>query len=123
MAKPGLEMLVIDKVYEFTIWTTNHVSKFPKSYRFTIGDRIQLRLTQILETLVRSKYTQHRASLLREANLDLELLRFQFRMAKDLKCLSLDSYGHASRAVNEVGRMVGGWMKRAAGPGAAPPES
>ena len=38
MTKPSSEMIVIDKVYEFVIRTTNHVSRFPKIYRFTLGD-------------------------------------------------------------------------------------
>jgi hypothetical protein len=50
--------------------------------------------------------------LLRRANLRLEVLRFQVRLAKDLQCLRANSYEFGSKAVNEIGRMVGGWVKR-----------
>lgn len=38
-------------------------------------------------------------------------MRFGVRLAKDLKHLDLKSYAHAARTLDEVGRMVGGWLK------------
>jgi hypothetical protein len=32
-------------------------------------------------------------------------------LAKDLQCLRENSYAFASRAVLEIGRMIGGWMR------------
>ena len=49
--------------------------------------------------------------MLAQANLTLETLRFQMRLAKDLQCLRLNSYTHASRVIDEIGRMIGGWLK------------
>ena len=119
MPKANTELLVITKMYELALWGANHVAKFPRSHRFTLGDRLEVRLYLILEMLIRSKYTHERAGILREVNLELELLRFQFRMAKDLKCLSLESYGRAARSVNEVGQLVGGWIRKSHGPDSA----
>jgi hypothetical protein len=48
-------------------------------------------------------------------NLELEIVRFQFRAARDLRCLALESFGHAARLVNEIGQMVGGWSKKSTG--------
>jgi hypothetical protein len=107
------ELLVITKTYDLVIWTCNHVSKFPRSFRFTLGHRLEYRLYDLLEVLVRAKYDrQHRGEFLRHANQEIELLRFQYRVAKDLKCLSVESYGFAARSVNEIGQMVGGWLKQ-----------
>jgi len=46
----------------------------------------------LLETLIQAKYSRARRALRQEANLKLEILRFQFRLAKDLKCLKPRSY-------------------------------
>ena len=72
-------------------------------------------MQDIFETLIRAKYRRDRLELLREANVGLEMLRFQFRMAMDLHCLPPNSYAHAVRAANEVGRLVGGWIKSSGG--------
>jgi hypothetical protein len=45
------------------------------------------------------------------ANLTLETLRFQMHLAKDLQCLKVKSYGHAGKPIDEIGRLVGGWLK------------
>ena len=49
--------------------------------------------------------------LLEKANLMLEILRFQIRLAKDLQCLKVESYGFAAKAIDEIGKLVGGWIR------------
>ena len=118
------ELAVIAAAYQLALWGSERIARFPRSHRFTLGHRLEGQLARLLDTLLKAKYTRDRAPLLRAANLELEGLRFQLRMAKDLKCLSRDSYGFAARSVNEVGRMVGGWLKHGAGPASsavAPP--
>jgi hypothetical protein len=113
MGKAGPDLLVIDKVYDLAVWSARHVAKFPRSHKFTLGDRLTVRLYEVLELLLRAKYRRDRRAFLRDANMELELLRFQFRLAKDLECLSVESYGYAARAVDEIGRLIGGWIKTA----------
>ena len=115
MPKASTELLVIEKMYELLKWSCERISNFPRDRRFTLGDRLEHRLYDIHEGLLRAKYTMDRAPILRDVNMNLELLRFQFRMAKDLRCLSAQGYGFASRSVNEIGRMVGSWLKKASG--------
>lgn len=65
----------------------------------------------MLEKLLRAKYSRAKVELLREANMLLELLRFQMRLAKDLDCLKPTSYEHGSKLVHEIGALLGGWIK------------
>ena len=75
----------------------NHTGKFPRNHRFVLGERIERNLYDLLEILIRAKYTRNRQELLEQANLVLEILRFQMRLAKDLQCLKVESYGFAAR--------------------------
>jgi len=76
-----------------------------------LGERIERNLYTLLETLIRAKFVRQRKELLDDANLILEILRFQIRLAKDLQCLRIESYGFASGLIDEIGRLVGGWLK------------
>ena len=76
-----------------------------------LGERIERDLYGLLETLIRAKYTKQRQRLLQEANLSLEVLPFQMRLAKDLQCLKVESYGFAAKSIDEIGRLVGGWLR------------
>ena len=42
------------------------------------------------------------------------------RLAKDLQCLKVESYAFAAKSIDEVGRLVGGWLR--ARPAEANPE-
>jgi hypothetical protein len=41
-------------------------------------------------------------------------LRYQMRLAHALHCLPTNSYGHATRELDAIGRMVGGWQRSGA---------
>jgi len=105
------ELTVITRAYDLILWSCNHTGKFPRNHRFVLGERIECNLYDLLEKLIRAKYTRNRQELLEQANLMLEILRFQMRLAKDLQCLKVDSYGFAAKAIDEIGRLVGGWLK------------
>jgi hypothetical protein len=111
------ELIVITKTYDLILWSCRHTGKFPRNHRFVLGERIERNLYDLLETLIRAKYNRQRQPLLEQANLSLEILRFQMRLAKDLQCLRVESYGFASKAIDEIGRLVGGWLKSGSGKG------
>ena len=103
---------MIIKTYDLILWSCNHTNKFPRNHRFVLGERIERNLYNLLETLIRAKYTKNRQRLLEEANLKLEILPFQMRLAKDLQCLKVESYGFAAKSIDEIGRLVSGWLRR-----------
>ena len=109
--KPQVELTVITKSYDLILWSCNHTSKFPRNHRFVLGERIERNLYDLLEILIHAKYTKQRVELLETANLVLEILRFQMRLAKDLQCLKVESYGFAAKGIDEIGKLVGGWLK------------
>src|SRR3954471_9259309 len=92
------DLVVITKTYDLILWSCNHTGRFPRNHRFVLGERVERNLYELLETLVQAKYTKGRQRLLEQANLRLEVLRFQMRLAKDLQCLKASSYGFAAQA-------------------------
>ena len=71
---------MITKTYDLILWSCNHISKFPRNHRFVLGERIEQRLHDLLEMLIEAKYSRARTALLQQANLRLEILRFQMRL-------------------------------------------
>ena len=110
------ELIVIAKAYDLVLWSCQHTARFPRSHRFVLGERLERNLYALLEGLIQARYTRERRPLLMQVNLTLEVLRFQVRLAKDLQCLRTNSYAFAARALDEIGRLVGGWLKSGAEP-------
>jgi hypothetical protein len=101
----------IESHYRFIVWLVPAVGRFPKSQKFQTGERIQSIALDVLEALIEATYTRDRTGHLRRANLGIEKLRFLFRLAADLQLLDRRRYEFAARALDETGRLVGGWMK------------
>jgi hypothetical protein len=106
------ELKVIADFYDFMLWMIRHTEKFPRHHRYSLGIAIENRLQIILGLLLRGKYTRQKEPLLAEANIELEILRFQVRLAKDLKVLPVKSHGYAANSMQAIGSQIGGWMKR-----------
>ena len=101
--------------YQFLQWLIPTVEKFPRSQKFMLGDRIQETALYVLEALIEATYTRDRRGHLARANLGLEKLRFFFRLASDLHYLDARRYEYAARALDETGRLIGGWLKSEVG--------
>ena len=104
------ELKVIADFYDFVLWLTRHVEKFPRHHRYSLGRDIEARLQTILALLLRAKYTKSKTAELADANIELEVLRFQVRLARDLGVFPARSHGHAAKVMGEVGSQIGGWL-------------
>lgn len=102
---------VLEKTYQFLVWLMPTVEKFPRAHKFTLGERTQALALTVLEGLIEANYRRERGAILAQVNMNLEKLRFLFRLASDLHCIDLRRYEFAARQLDEIGRMVGGWMK------------
>jgi hypothetical protein len=68
---------------------------------------------RIIPVLVQGEalVARNRTPMQRAVNLKLEQLRYLVRLATDLKFLDPRRYEHAARAIDEIGRLVGGWLR------------
>ena len=103
---------IITKVYDFLLYLIPHVSEFPRSQRYLLGERLELAGVDVLEILLEACYSQTKSPLLKQANIKLEKIRYSIRLCKDLKLISLQKYEVLSRMINEIGVQLGGWIKQ-----------
>lgn len=89
------------------------IEKFPRDQKFLIGDRMQGIASDILETLIEAYYSsgQHKKPLLHQTNIKLEKLRYYLRLCYELGYFQLPKYKAVAEMVNELGQMIGGWIK------------
>ncbi len=69
------------------------------------------RLLKILELLIRAKNAADKVAFLKDANVELEVLRFQLRLAVDVKAFPIASQEHATKLMYGVGSQIGTWIK------------
>lgn len=108
------ESPIFVKTYDLIQWLLPGTLKFSREYRFALAVPIQEHAYALQRCLVEAaKATERRetAYYLRQADVELTLLRYKIRLSRDLKVLGFQGYEHASRLIDEVGRLLGGWMK------------
>ncbi len=111
---------VLTKLHELLLYSVPQLAKMPRDQKFLLGDRIETKMLEVLEHALRAYYRKDKRPHLIEANLTLEIIRHLVRIAYNLRAIPPKAYEVISERVNEIGRMVGGWLKAAPG-GTRPP--
>ena len=113
-SKPAEPAVAVQRAYELALWLIKKVEKFPRSFRFSVGDRLIARALDVMEALVEAAYSTDKRALLETANRSVNSLRYLLRLSVDLELLGADPHEFASKKLEEIGRMIGGWRKAAA---------
>lgn len=106
------DLPIFIKWMDFLKWLLVTIDGFPKKARFNFSDRLTNLSLQIVEDLVEARYSKNKGPVLRRANMNLEKIRILMRICFELRFFSRKAYEHSSYLINEVGKMLGGWMKQ-----------
>ena len=106
------ELTIIQKTYDLILWFVPIIDRFPRSYKFNLGDRIQSQMFSILEELVIARYEKTKAERLESVNVKLDVLRYHGRLLLDLKVIDGKKFHYVSEQINGIGIELGGWIKQ-----------
>ncbi len=107
----------VQDCHELIAWVIPQLDKFPRLRRFTLGERIETGLLEVLEWLVEAAYSRSKAEVLRRANLRLDRVRHLWRLGHELKAVAIKSYAHGAKLMEALRRQIGGWQQQASGRG------
>ena len=105
------DLVIFQKVYDLILWLYPAVNKFPKSQRFVLGQQIENTVLEILKGIIQANQERNKLPYLKQISVNLDKLRILIRLSKDLRFISIKQYGFATNKVNEIGKMLGGWLK------------
>jgi len=79
-----------------------------------MAKRIEEAVLNFYDTLLLAvKEERNRKEILNKAGFELERLKHYIRLCKDLNILSIRHYEYSSKEIVEIGRLLGGWLKKA----------
>jgi len=105
------DFLVIKRGYDFSKWLLQHTGKFPKSYRFSVAAKLENGILSFIEMTTVANMRKDKLPLLKQADEALARLRLLFRLSFEMRFINLKSYEYGSNQMNELGRLLGGWIK------------
>lgn len=84
----------------------------PKADRFSIYERSETLLVEIIELLLEAGYLRgSKAAQLERASTKLNVLRLFVRLMKETRVFDLKKYTALQTVIDEIGRMLGGWIR------------
>ena len=101
----------VQACHELLVWLIPQLDKFPRARRFTLGDRLEGALLEVLELLVDAAYSRSKQGALARANLRLEMARHLLRLAHELQAIPTRRYEHGAKLMDALGRQIGGWLR------------
>jgi hypothetical protein len=101
----------VQACHELLAWVIPLLDQFPRSRRFTLGERIERGLLEVLEHLVGAAYSRDKRELLARANRRLSVNRHLWRLSLELKVIGLRRYEHGPRLMDDLGRQIGAWLR------------
>jgi len=89
------------------------VAHIPKIHRYSFGEKIENLFLASLEILFRAQYAkpEHKLQYLVATIGKIDLLKFFLQIGWENKLIDHKKYEEISVALQEVGRMLGGWKK------------
>lgn len=107
------ELKILRKTYDMMAYAYPTLSQFPKSEKFALCTDIKRCMDLILERIIEANKKYYKKTTLQELDVEIEKLRHYIRLSKDLRFISIKKYDVWSGMVDEIGRMLGGWIKSA----------
>ncbi len=84
-----------------------------KQDRYTLWQRCENLILDILENILEASHLlkADKLPILEKTSLKLNLLRVFLRLCKEVKAIDNKKYVLLQEAIDEIGRMLGGWIK------------
>lgn len=98
------------KVEQMTVYGYSALRNFPKAERHVLSAEIRQCMLRILRQVIVVNRRYFKKTTMQDLDADLDLLRSMLRLSLDLRFLPFKQYEVWSAKVDEIGRMIGGWM-------------
>lgn len=113
------QLIIYQKQVDLIEYTYNLLRKFPKSEKYALAADIKSSMFNALKLILRANKvynnSQVRVYLLNELDAEVQIQKVMVRIAHGQRYISNKNYLEWSRRLDEIGRILGGWIKQTIG--------
>jgi hypothetical protein len=106
------ESPIFTKTFDMLEWLLPATLKFPKEHRFVLAQRAQNTAFNFYEAITAASLSKAPQPHLEQADIELQRLRLYLRLCQRLHFFSAGQYQHISEMLEEIGKLLGGWMRK-----------
>ena len=113
------DLLIRQKIEAMIEYGYVSLRQFPKQEKFVLGAEMRQSMWNLLRLVIICNKRYFKKTTLQELDVELDLLRSQVRLAKSLQYIDFQKYEHWALINDEIGRLLGGWIKSLSEPAVA----
>ena len=105
------EYLMLQKITDMMEYAYVALRQFPKSERYAMATDMKRCMDEILRLAIRARKRYYKKTTLEDMDIEIANLRVLIRLAYRLRFIDMQKYEVWSGKVDEIGKMLGGWLK------------
>lgn len=113
------ELIIYQKYVDLIKYSYNLLKKFPKSEKFAMVAQIKSGMFDALKLILRANKVYRnmglRVDMLNQLDAEVQMQKVLVRLAHSNRYISNSNYIEWSRRLDEIGRILGGWIKQTVG--------
>jgi hypothetical protein len=102
---------IFTRTYDLLKWLVPATIKFPRQQRFVLALALQQTALRFQEQIIEAVHAAQPRDVLQQADATLAKLRLHLRLSHDLGLLGEGQFRHVAKMVEEIGKLLGGWLK------------
>jgi hypothetical protein len=105
---------IVQRAYDFAVALYGYVNRFPRAQKPLLGRELFGLGVRLIVALVTANRRRDKVPELEASSGTVDALRITLRLSMRLSVLSHNGYEALSQDLDEIGRMLGGWLKQSA---------
>ena len=105
------DLKIRQKIEDMMNYAYQTLNQYPKSEKYSLVKETKESILKLLKLTIICNKKYYKKTTLQELDIELDILRSYIRLGFNLKYISLKKYENWSLMNDEIGRMIGGWIK------------
>lgn len=105
------EFLLLQKILDMMEYAYIALRQFPKSEKYALATDIKHCMNLILGYAIEARKHYYKKTTLQNMDVEIAKLRVFIRLSYRLHFIDMAKYDNWSMMVDEIGKMLGGWLK------------
>lgn len=107
------DLKILQKTYDMILYGNICLRQFPKAEKYALASDIKESMYALLKLIITANKRYYKKTTLQDLDVELDTMRILIRLSAEaeFKFLTIKKYENWSKLLNEIGKMLGGWMK------------
>lgn len=103
------DLPVFKDVYQMTKKIFEYTTNFPREYKFSLGQDLKRDCILLVRYIYRANKVKDKAVYLEQFLDSFEVIKFEIRLCKDLKLLTVKQLAELTTYMSSVGKQITAW--------------